>query len=490
MAIHYRLLTLANASGRVLIPQKMTTGSLLPKFERNRYVYYYQRHPAVQQSSPQYRGMLDIPVEMIHLISDHMDNQDLRAFALTSRFLCDLLLPMYLHRRGLKLKSTRTRWNRVEVHKLEGFTSLGLWSTVPIFHPPEEMFCAFPTGVPEAKSALRSLSRFLQDPSNTTNLEEFHFQLGVFDSRPLMLEAIEMYKSLSGLPLIRLWISGYGLDCLPRSFALRSKLSRGFPTLTSLTISSDHVFAPGLVGITMGMLNQSPIESLTIWMVSLSPCQWSALLGELNMTSLEDIELEGDIPQSALIRFFRKHSGLKTIRVGGNMPLGRIQPSRQRSQSFLPHLHTLHAPLALSYDIIRQASDVSILRELNVEVSRIQPDDPLFCRLVENLQHFQNLYLVGLQLVPCSPPAVPEANPSNCNSDGHPARDLRQVRILSFFQSGGQLSTEDIVSPPPSLLVFFGLIIAGCNVCLHPRVSDARNSLCNGEGGCTKIGTP
>ena len=450
MAIHHCPFSLASASGRVLIPQKMTTVSLLPNFERNRYVYYYQCRPAVQHSTPQYRGMLDIPVEIIHLISDHMDDQDLRAFALTSRFLCDLLLPMYLHRRGLKLKSTRTRWNRVEVHKLEGFTSLGLWSTVPIFHPPEEMFCAFPTGVPEAKSALRSLSRFLQDPSNTTNLEEFQFRLGVFDPRPLMSEAIETYKSLSGLPLIRLWISGYGLDCLPRSFALRSKLSRGFLTLTSLTICSDHVFAPGLLGITMSMLNQSPIKSLTIWMVSLSPCQWSALLGELDMTFLEDIEFEGDIPQPALIRFLGKHSGLETIRVGGNMPLGRIQPSRQRGQGFLPHLRTLHAPLTLAYDIIRRASDVSILRELYVEVSQLQPNGPSFCRLAEHLRHFQNLYHFGLQLVPCSPPAVPEAkaNPSNCNLDRHPARHLRQVRGLSFFQSEGQLSTADIVSPP------------------------------------------
>ena len=65
----------------------------------------------------------------------------------------------------------------------------------------------------------------------------------------------------------------------------------------------------------MGSLNHSPIKSLVIYMVSLNLCQWSTLLGVLTMMSLEELEVEGDIPQPALLHFLLRHGGLKTIHI-------------------------------------------------------------------------------------------------------------------------------------------------------------------------------
>ncbi|KAH9008219.1 hypothetical protein EDB85DRAFT_1904533 [Lactarius pseudohatsudake] len=141
------------------------------------------------------------------------------------------------------------------------------------------------------------------------------------------------------------------------------------------------------------------------------------------MTLLEDIEVEGDIPRPALIRFLIKHRGLRVIRIRGNVPSDRTQPSRPPSQHFLPNLRTLHAPLTVCCDIIRRVSDPSNLYELQAE-------------LVETLRHFRKLGNLGLRLVPSS--TVPQASPGDYNWDGHPICELRQVHRLSFHRNRGQ----------------------------------------------------
>ncbi|KAH9008745.1 hypothetical protein EDB85DRAFT_1903873 [Lactarius pseudohatsudake] len=239
-----------------------------------------------------------------------------------------------------------------------------------------------------------------------------------------MSELIKLQDLYCVLPLTQLCISGYGSAAyLPPSITLRSGTSCGSHTLTSLSISSDLAFAPGLVRTTMGILNQSPIRRLVIYMVSLNRSQWSTLLGQLNMTLLEDIEVEGDIPRPALIRFLIKHRGLRVIRIRGNVPSDRTQPSRPPSQHFLPNLRTLHAPLTVCCDIIRRVSDPSNLYELQAE-------------LVETLRHFRKLGNLGLRLVPSS--TVPQASPGDYNWDGHPICELRQVHRLSFHRNRGQ----------------------------------------------------
>ena len=77
----------------------------------------------------------------------------------------------------------------------------------------------------------------------------------------------------------------------------------------------------------MGILKCSPIETLPIYMVSLKPAQWSTLLGELNMEFLKNVKLEGDIPQPPLIRFLIKHTSLKSVCIGCNVPSDCTQPS-------------------------------------------------------------------------------------------------------------------------------------------------------------------
>src|SRR6266702_7844028 len=149
-----------------------------------------------------------------------------------------------------------------------------------------------------------------------SNLRKFHFSLWDYNPFPIMSELIKLQGIYCVLPLMQLCISGYGSAAyLPPSITLRSGTSCGSHTLTSLYISSDLPFAPGLVQTTMGILKQSPIKRLSIYMVSLNCSQWSTLLGQLNMTLLEDIEVEGDIPWPALIRFLIKHRGLRVIHV-------------------------------------------------------------------------------------------------------------------------------------------------------------------------------
>ncbi|KAI9437479.1 hypothetical protein H4582DRAFT_2057848 [Lactarius indigo] len=383
----------------------------------------YRRQPC--------KGMLDIPAELLLGISSHMDHHDFRALAVTSRLLCDLLLPEYLRQRGLKLKDTCTGGTCMELHDLSRYASLGLWSIAPTFRPPEKMYCSIPYDAQEAQSAIGFATCFLLDPSNTSNLRNFHFSLWESDPLPIMSELIKLQDLYCVLPLTLLCISGHSSAAyLPSSITLRSGTSIGSHTLTSLFISSDLAFAPGLVRTTMGILNQSPIRRLAIYMVSLNRSQWSTLLGQLNMTLLKDIEVEGDIPRAALIRFLIKHRGLRVIRIRGNVPSDHIQPSRPLSLHFLPNLRTLHAPLTICCDIIRRASDPSNLYELHAE-------------LVETLRHFRKLDHFGLRLVPSSP-TIPQASLGDYNWDGHPACELRQVRRLSFHWDRDLLSPGDI----------------------------------------------
>ncbi|KAH9013099.1 hypothetical protein EDB85DRAFT_1899918 [Lactarius pseudohatsudake] len=335
------------------------------------------------------------------------------------------------------LKGTYTGGTGVDLYDLSGYASLGLWSIVPIFRPPKTMYCSIPYDAQEARSAIGFLMRFLLDPSNSTNLQSFHFSIWGVDPLPIMSELIKMQGLFCVLPLTRLCISGYGSAALlPSSITLRSGMSCGSYTLTSLHISSDLAFAPGLVRTTMGILMQSPIRNLAIYMVSLNPSQWSTLLGQLNMTLLEDIEVEGDIPRPALIRFLMKHRGLKIVRIGGKAPSDRTtQPSRSQNRCFLPNLRTLHAPLAICSDIIRRASDPSSLYELHAEVDQLRPHDHLFLHLVEALRRFQKLDHLGLRFVPSSSSAIPQASPEVDSWDGHPARELRQDMVCAYIQS-------------------------------------------------------
>ncbi|KAH9026543.1 hypothetical protein EDB85DRAFT_1893408 [Lactarius pseudohatsudake] len=262
------------------------------------------------------------------LFRPHMDHRDLRALALTSRFLCDLLLPEYLRGRGLKLKGTYT-----------GGTGVDL---------------------------------------------VFHFSIWGVELAPIMSELIKMQGLFCVLlpPLTRLCISGYGSAALlPSSITLRSGMSCGSYTLTSLHISSDLAFRSWLVRTTMGILMQSPIRNLAIYMVSLNPSQWSTLLGQLNMTLLEDIEVEGDIP--------RRHSS--------------------------------------AFDEAQGPQDLDQLR----------PHDHLFLHLVEALRRFQKLDHLGLRSVPSSSSAIPQASPEVDSWDGQPSPRAQagQDMVCAYIQS-------------------------------------------------------
>ena len=100
--------------------------------------------------------MLDMPAELILMLSTYMDHQDLRALATSSHSLCDLLLPEYLRRRGLVLEDPSARGANVALHDLGGYLSLGLWSATRIFYAPEDMYCPIPYHVQEARSAMTS----------------------------------------------------------------------------------------------------------------------------------------------------------------------------------------------------------------------------------------------------------------------------------------------------------------------------------------------
>ena len=469
-----------------------TTGRQLNVIKRNLYVCSHRCHSA-RSDALQYKGMMAIPPELLLIISAYTDHHDLRAFALTSRFLCHLLLPEYLRRRGLVLKDTGDGGKCVELYGLSGCASLGLWSIAPTFHPPEEMYFSIPYDLQEALSAIGFVTRFLLNSSNTSRLRSFHCSLLYLDLLPIMPELIKMQDLFCVLPLTRLHISGFGCAShLPPSIPLRNGITCCSRTLTSLVISSEHVFAPGLVRTTLGILKRSPIRNLAILMVSLKPSHWSTLLGQLNMSLLEDIELEGDIPRSALLGFLIKHRGLKIVRIAGSASSHRTQPSRSQNQHFLPNLRSLHAPSAICCDILRRTSDTSRLRDLHVELSRLHPYDPSFRDLLKALRRFQKLTNLGLQLVPSSLSAVPQLEAGPGNWDGHPASKLMQIRTLSF-SSQGLLPLGDIVCSYLLYLVFLALLtsphMTGHDMCLRTIVPDARSSPCVGRRDSNQNGT-
>ena len=383
------------------------------------------------------------------MISTHLDHCDLRALVVLSRSTWRSLLPEYLRRRGLVLDDNGPEGLKVQLCDLGGYRSLGFWSAVRDFRPPKQMYCSIPCDIQEARSAMGCLIHFLLDPSNTRNLRGFH--LSLHGSNPLLLTSyfIKLQRILHALPITELFISGYSsVDYLPPSIALRRGSRFPPPVLTSLDITSDLAFTPGLVRITMGILKHSPIKTLAIFMVSLRPPQWSTLLGELNMMSLEDVELEGDIPQSSFMRFLAKHERLKTICIKCDVPSDCIQPSRSRRQCqpFLPHLRSLDAPLAICCDIAERLGNSPRLDELKVEMGKHHPQDPIFRRLLGTVMHFRKLDHLGVRLLPNFSSAMPQSSLDGHDWDGYPARELNQIRVLKFY-SDGQLSPNDIVRP-------------------------------------------
>ena len=410
---------------------------------------------------------------MLVLISTYLNNRDLRSLVATSKSICRLLLQEYLHRRGLVLKNDDIEGPSVELRDLSGYASLGLWSVAQIFHPPKEMYCSIPCDTQEARGAIGFLTRFLLEPSNARSLRDFYLSLHGTDPLLLTSDFVRMRRLFFSLPLTRLSFSGYVPAChLPPSISLRRSgpSSCRSRTLTSFIISSDYAFAPGLMQTTMGILRHSLIKSLTIYMVSLNLSQWSTLLGGLNMASLEDIELEGDIPRPALVHFLFKHEGLKNIRIRCSALSERAQPSRSRHQPFLPNLLTLHAPLAVCCDIAQRLSDSSKLYELKVEMNQFCPFDHSFRHLLEILRYFQKLDYLGLRFVPGLQSTVPQLSPGDRDWDKYPAHELRQIRTLSFFHSHGHLSPGDNVCARLAfLLIFSTSVVQQDTICAYVR---------------------
>ena len=394
--------------------------------------------------------MLDMPAEVVLMISAHLDDHNLRALALASQSFCRLLLPEYLRRRGLVVKdATSDGGSTVEVRDPSGYASLGLLSLLHGFQPPQHMSCLIPCATLEARSAFECLTRFLLDPSNTRNLRVFRLSLQGSNSAQLVSEFIKIRQLIFTLPLTHLYLSGFGSkDYFPPDGALRRGVSGGSHTLTAFHIWSDYAFAPGMAQTTMRILNHSPIKDLSISMVSLKARHWSILLRELNMAFLEDIDLEGDIPQPPLIQFLARHKGLRYIRIVCDVPSMQPRPTRTRYLPFLPKLLSLRAPLAICCDIAERNGDSSNLYGLQVGMSRFDPHDPAFRRLLEILAigDFQKLGCLGLRLGSSSPSTTSQASLDEHGWYGYPARDLKQIRTLRFSQSRGELS-EDIVCP-------------------------------------------
>lgn len=166
--------------------------------------------------------MLDMPAELLLMLCTYMDLRDLRSLAITSHSLCGLLLPVYLRHCGLVLKDTSARGVCIALDGLGGYASLGLWSVGRNFYPPEDMYCSIPSDVQEARSAMRSLVRFLQAPSNTCNLRSFHIFLPGSDPYLLMHGLCQIERLFHVLPLRELWISGFCFaDHLSSSACLR-----------------------------------------------------------------------------------------------------------------------------------------------------------------------------------------------------------------------------------------------------------------------------
>ena len=394
-----------------------------------------------------------MPTELLYMLCIYLDHQDLRTLATTSHSLCGLLLPEYLRRRGLDLKNTSARGVSVALHGLGGYASLGLWSVVRIFYPPEDMYCPIPFDMQEARKAMRLLVRFLQEPSNTRNIRSFHIFLSDLDPYLLIPELCQLERLFRVLPLRELCISGFGSpDYLSPPVSLRRGWSVTSRTLTSFTIS-DHAFAPGLVRTTMGILEHSPIKNLTISLVSLNPCQWSTLLGVSSMISLEQFDVEGDIPRSALLRFLSRHRELKIVRIRGNVGSDRTLTSRSRHQHFLPNLLTLRAPLAVCCDIVERINDNSNIFCLEIGVDQLRPFDPLLIRLMENLWCFRKLRYFDFQVGPSPVSVMPQESSNDHDWDEHPACRLKQVQTLSFMQIQSRLSPEDIVCHYPLSLI-------------------------------------
>ena len=91
--------------------------------------------------------MLDIPAELLLMISTHMDCHDPWALVVTSQSIGYLLLPEYLHCYSLVLKDACAGGLSVELCDLARYVSLGFWSAIHIFQLPEKMYCLIPCRV-------------------------------------------------------------------------------------------------------------------------------------------------------------------------------------------------------------------------------------------------------------------------------------------------------------------------------------------------------
>lgn len=94
-----------------------------------------------------------MPVELLLMISTHLDNDDLRTLVLASRSIGRSLLPEYLHRCGLEANDTSEGGSEVTLHEPSGYASLGLWSAIHTFKPPKR--CSVPSLAPHWRPELR-----------------------------------------------------------------------------------------------------------------------------------------------------------------------------------------------------------------------------------------------------------------------------------------------------------------------------------------------
>ncbi len=230
-----------------------------------------------------------------------------------------------------------------------------------------------------------------------------------------------------------------------------------FHILISFTIFSNHIFASRLVQFIIGILKYFSIKSLTIYIVLLNLCQWSTLLSVPTIMSQEELEIEENIFWLALLYFLLRHKELKIIYIQGNIKSDYTLTCQSYHQHFLPNLLTLCAPLAICYNIVKRISDRLNIFDLEVDINQLCPINLLQICLMENLWCFQKLKYFGPQFGPSLLFVMPQKSLTNHNWAKYLAYRLKQVWMLSFMQSQGQLLSGNIVYYYYLLLIVLSL---------------------------------
>ena len=384
-------------------------------------------------SRRQSKLLLTLSTELLLLILDNVHTPGLLTLSRTSRLLHYLALPRYLSRHGIQDPASRTLVleSHTAVQALPGF-QISLFIT-SLDHLSYKFRGVYPHFAREVHQLLCFVTRLSQ-------VNEVILDLGNIDSRwadglaiassifwkPDFLRLLEVILKKKCVSLTvthgrflnpaspsspssnkrRAFIDD--LLSATRQFLVSSRPvssnhgvtihHTSYPSeLRRFCIHADILFSPPFHDWIMGMLNTSPITSLSFRLAGLHPTTWANFLSCITIPTLSHFSPEAaSIPFADLLRFFSRHPSIIDIRLHSHInhpDSGRLPRPFINKKQLLPNLASLSGcpgninallnylqpvpqlqSISLSLSVHQRLFQTSDFEKLNDEIGAVMQD--------------------------------------------------------------------------------------------------------------------